>query len=63
MEEAELTVGVGRRPLCGLIWTSSRSESEFVVMGACQTLALEVDVDRSISTTDLVDLSLLLRGS
>ena len=32
-------------------------------MDACQALALEIDVERSILTTDLVGLSLLLRGS
>ena len=63
MGESELTVGAGRRSLCGLMWTSSRSESEFAVMDACQALTLGVDVERSILMTDLVNLSLLLRGS
>lgn len=63
MGEEELTVGVGRRSLCGLMWTSSGNESEFAVIDACQALALEVDVGRSMLMTDLVDLSLLLRGS
>ena len=63
MGEQELTVSTGRRSLCGLMWTSSCSESEYAVMDACQALVLEVDVERSMLTTDLVDLSLLLRGS
>ena len=63
MGEPELTIGAGRRSLCELMWTSLCSESEFTVMDACQILALEVDVERSILTTDLVTSSLLLRSS
>lgn len=32
-------------------------------MDACQALALEIDAERSMLTTDLVGLSLLLGGS
>ena len=63
MGEPELTVGAGRRSLCGLMWTSSRSEAKSAVVGAFPTLALQVDAERSMLTTDLVDLSLFLRGS